>query len=212
MIPLPALFHDCVVCCWQVLEGRSHALLQEKGVSLVDIIREESFYMRERRMSAPMKSRQEVSFGSALPIELPTEAEMDRAAQQCALLHPPALSFVLPQPILVCTVARCPAGCVRPGRASGTDWLPSCLDAVLASREARGCCRSGLKGLRRLVSPVFFSRTRDGRVQRGLDGLPSSRPLLLVGNHQVKTHPLAAAPPSPHAQSSPRNVICCCRR
>ena len=45
--------------------------------------------------------------------------------------------------------------------------------------------RSGLKGLRRLVSPVFFSRAADGRLQRGLGCLPDSRPLLLVGNHQV---------------------------
>jgi hypothetical protein len=84
LLPAPQI---CVIRCWQVLEGRSHALLQEKGVSLVDIIRKESFYMRERRMSAPLKSRQEVAFGSALPIELPTKAEMDRAAQQCALVN-----------------------------------------------------------------------------------------------------------------------------
>jgi hypothetical protein len=60
-----------------------------------------------------------------------------------------------------------------------------CMSVMLALRQARGRCRSGLQGLRRLVSPVFFSRTQDGRVQRGLDGLPTSRPLLLVGNHQV---------------------------
>ena len=66
--------------------GRSHALLQETGVNLVDIIREEGFYVRERRMSAPAKGRKEGKFGSALPIELPTEQEMDKAAQQCAPL------------------------------------------------------------------------------------------------------------------------------
>ena len=70
----------------QVLEGRSHALLQETGVNLVDIIREEGFYVRERRMSAPAKGRKEGKFGSALPIELPTEPEMDKAAQQCVQL------------------------------------------------------------------------------------------------------------------------------
>ena len=75
------------VRCWQVLEGRSHALLQENGVSLIDIIREQGFYDKQRRLSAPAKSRQAVTFGTALPIELPTEAEMDKAAQQCATSH-----------------------------------------------------------------------------------------------------------------------------
>ena len=78
---------DIATCCrGQVLEGRSHALLQETGVNLVDIIREEGFYVRERRMSAPTKVRKEGKFGSALPIELPTEPEMDKAAQQCVPL------------------------------------------------------------------------------------------------------------------------------
>lgn len=77
-----------VADCWcrQVLEGRSHALLQETGVNLVDIIQEEGFYVKERRMSAPAKGRKEGKFGSALPIELPTEAEVDKAAQQCVPL------------------------------------------------------------------------------------------------------------------------------
>ncbi|KAJ8607983.1 hypothetical protein CTAYLR_008250 [Chrysophaeum taylorii] len=43
--------------------------------------------------------------------------------------------------------------------------------------------------LRRLVSPVFFSTTRDGGVVRGLGGVPvprdTGRPMLLVGNHQL---------------------------
>ena len=42
------------------------------------------------------------------------------------------------------------------------------------------------QGLRRLVSPVFFSRAADGSLQRGLGSLPDSRPLLLVGNHQAR--------------------------
>lgn len=49
--------------------------------------------------------------------------------------------------------------------------------------------RYGLQGLRRLVSPVFFSRDACGRLQRGLGGVPAGRPLLLVGNHQVRPIP-----------------------
>lgn len=39
--------------------------------------------------------------------------------------------------------------------------------------------------LRRVTSPVFYSTDRQGLVQRGLGGIPSQRPLLLVGNHQL---------------------------
>ena len=41
----------------QVLQGRSHALLQETGVNIVDIMREEGFYVQRRVMSAPVKTR-----------------------------------------------------------------------------------------------------------------------------------------------------------
>ena len=88
--PIPCLLwlRRAVFRCGQVLAGRSHALLQETGVNLVDIIREEGFYVRQRRTSAPAKGRREGTFGSALPIELPTEPEMDRAAQQCVHRRP----------------------------------------------------------------------------------------------------------------------------
>ena len=39
--------------------------------------------------------------------------------------------------------------------------------------------------LKRLTSPVFFSRAPGGAVQRGLAGVPRDRPLLFVGNHQT---------------------------
>ena len=45
--------------------------------------------------------------------------------------------------------------------------------------------RAFLNVIRRLVSPVFFSRGEDGRLQRGLGGIPDDRPLLFVGNHQT---------------------------
>jgi hypothetical protein len=41
----------------QVLQGRSHALLQETGVNIVDIMREEGFYVQRRVMSAPVNTR-----------------------------------------------------------------------------------------------------------------------------------------------------------
>lgn len=45
--------------------------------------------------------------------------------------------------------------------------------------------RRSLGWLKRLTSPVFFSRDASGNVQRGLAGVPRTKPLLFVGNHQV---------------------------
>ena len=60
----------------QVFPFRSHALLQEAGINLVDIIKEEGFYVQERVLSAPVNERGRNSFGEAAPIELPTAQEL----------------------------------------------------------------------------------------------------------------------------------------
>jgi len=68
-----------------VEEGRSHALLQEGGVDLVAIMEEEGALVWRRRMSAPIKKRDQgknAGFGSAAPIELPTEVELKRYADR----------------------------------------------------------------------------------------------------------------------------------
>lgn len=64
----------------RVERGRSHALLQEGGVDLVTIMQEEGALVRERKLSAPVSSRSASSggFGTAAPIELPTEGELKR--------------------------------------------------------------------------------------------------------------------------------------
>ena len=36
----------------------------------------------------------------------------------------------------------------------------------------------------RFCSPVFYSTDEEGNVMRGLGGIPDTRPLLLIGNHQ----------------------------
>lgn len=66
----------------QVLKGRSHALLQEAGVDLSAIVREEGFYVTHRQMSSPLAKRGRETFGAAAPIELPTIPELDRFAEQ----------------------------------------------------------------------------------------------------------------------------------
>jgi hypothetical protein len=39
--------------------------------------------------------------------------------------------------------------------------------------------------IKRLCSPVYYSTTAEGKVVWGLGGIPDTRPLLLVGNHQL---------------------------
>ena len=66
----------------QTFPFRSHALLQEAGINLVDIMKEEGFYVRERVLSAPVNERGRNSFGVAAPIELPTAQELARYADK----------------------------------------------------------------------------------------------------------------------------------
>lgn len=70
----------------RVERGRSHALLQEGGVDLVNILKEEGAYVAVRRMSAPITKRGSAGFGSAAPIELPTPIEVDRWTQRTTSL------------------------------------------------------------------------------------------------------------------------------
>ena len=78
-------------CIWQSLtlrlvqtfEGSTHALLQEAGINLVDICKEEGFYITKRELSAPLKKRSRATFGdAAAPIDLPTPIELGQATQQ----------------------------------------------------------------------------------------------------------------------------------
>ena len=65
--------------CLQSFPGRTHALLQEGGIDLVDILREEGFYVQQRAMSAPVRKRARTTFGDASPLELPTSIEVDKS-------------------------------------------------------------------------------------------------------------------------------------
>jgi hypothetical protein len=58
--------------------------------------------------------------------------------------------------------------------------------AAMPSAAALARAREPLATLRRIVSPVFYSTTRDGAIVEGLSALPcDERPLLFVGNHQL---------------------------
>ena len=78
--------------CAQAYPGRSHALLQEAGINLVAVMREEGFYVTSRNMSAPGGARRRASFGEAAPIELPTPRELALTADRCGPRGPDALA------------------------------------------------------------------------------------------------------------------------
>ena len=85
----------------RVERGRSHALLQEGGVDLVSILEEEGALVYRRRMSAPLKKRERgTGFGTAGPIELPTEIELKRYGERTT-----ALGRRLSSPVFMSTSA-----------------------------------------------------------------------------------------------------------
>ncbi|KAI8467306.1 MAG: alpha/beta-hydrolase [Monoraphidium minutum] len=68
-------------CRKAVLPGRSHALLQEEGVDLVQILQTQGFYVTERVLSNGTASTSArggggAAFGSAAPVQLPTAVEI----------------------------------------------------------------------------------------------------------------------------------------
>lgn len=74
------------------MEGRTHALLQEAGIDLPSLLAEEGFYIEKKKMSSPPKRRTETTFGTAVPLELPTSKELAIATEEYAPPHPPFLS------------------------------------------------------------------------------------------------------------------------
>lgn len=87
-------------CHIRVERGRSHALLQEGGVDLVQILKEEGFYAQERRLSAPVQRRGNKStWGTPYPIELPTSLELARSGELTNL------SRRLTSPVFISTAA-----------------------------------------------------------------------------------------------------------
>lgn len=64
------------------MEGCSHALLQEAGIDLPSLMKEEGFYTEKKVFSAPAKKRTKTTFGTAVPLELPTLKELEVATDE----------------------------------------------------------------------------------------------------------------------------------
>lgn len=82
-------------CAKKVVPQRSHTLLQEAGVDLVNIMKEEGFYVKERILSCPPKPGKKKNminnFGSAKgPIELPTEIEIKKTYEAFKNIRDPS--------------------------------------------------------------------------------------------------------------------------
>eukprot|EP00210_Caulerpa_lentillifera_P009404 g8965.t1 len=111
-------------CSGRSMGLRSHALLLEAGVNIAEIIKEEGFYVKERKFSIPGTQHAINAFGTVKPVELPTKIEQKRV-------------------------------------------------------------RERFMNLDRFVSPVFYSTNIFNEVVYGLNGLPNTRPILFIGNHQL---------------------------
>ena len=61
----------------QAMAGKSHGLLQEAGVELTEILKEQGFYTERRVTSTPSKKRLKQSYGQPVPIQLPTAKELE---------------------------------------------------------------------------------------------------------------------------------------
>lgn len=66
---------------------RSHALLLEAGVDIAQIIKDEGFYVKERKFTVPGTNHAINKFGTTKPVELPTDIERERVAVQLTFIE-----------------------------------------------------------------------------------------------------------------------------
>lgn len=71
-----------------MLEGRSHAMLQEAGLDIMAELEAEGFYTTRRTLTSPAARRSRDRFGSSGPVDLPTPVELDTLAERWRLLPP----------------------------------------------------------------------------------------------------------------------------
>ncbi|KAG1365188.1 hypothetical protein COCNU_12G001880 [Cocos nucifera] len=89
------------------------------------------------------------------------------------------LPRILENGIHLSTIIKC-AGLYRQSRKHDhiSDYLPPTM------MELEAANKSG-RDLYQAISPVMFSTMQDGKIVRGLSGVPNDGPVLLVGNHML---------------------------
>lgn len=162
----PRLARRLPRCRLRLMPGRSHAMLQEAGVDLVALLDDEGFYTPRRQLSTwkvPQAPQAQPGRRGGSAVSSTGGGGGDQR------------SIASPAPS---TAAAVPA--VSGFGAAAPVELPTPGELEQAAEAA------GLKRVRQLVSPVFFSTdAATGRVQQGLGAIPSTRPILFVGNHQT---------------------------
>ncbi|KXZ50215.1 hypothetical protein GPECTOR_17g852 [Gonium pectorale] len=143
----------------RVLPGSGHALLHEPGNDLLSLLEAEGFYTTRRSFSSPVRPGADVNvFGSAGPVELPNEQEVNRYAaawtSRLRELNSPVFISTLPDGTRVEGLAGLPSRRHRISQGAPSHHQPS--EEHLAPSEVV-----------------------DGLAALG-DG-----PLLFVGNHQL---------------------------
>lgn len=163
-------------CRLRSLPLRSHAMLQEAGVSLVRIMDEEGFYLPRRQLSSGGGGKEDHTPPSASASSRRKAAAALAAAAAAVTAAAPAAGGVATSKGGDGKGHSAKAGNGHPSRAprsGGANFgqaapvelpTPKELDKVMDS--------GGLKTLSRLVSPVFFSTNMEtGKVERGLGNL-----------------------------------------
>ena len=149
-------------CKVATLAGASHAALQEEGVDLVDVMRENGFLF-------PAMTEKHTNPATKIPAAGTRDGSITPSRGETFPATPlgTAGTMTPPPPLSADPMFLAPG--------------PRELAEAFA----------GLDALRAIVSPVFFStRARDGAIVPGLDHVPvgsarGDRPVLLVGNHQT---------------------------
>lgn len=78
-------------CRTRVLKGRSHAPLQEKGVNLMSVLKEEGFYVPRITLTGAARQQKEAqknsggNFGTAAALQLPTKREVQLSVDEASI-------------------------------------------------------------------------------------------------------------------------------
>lgn len=145
-------------CAVKVVEGSGHALLQEKGINVIDIFDEMGFYTKHLKYTSPKPVKRVMSNGKRSNGKRSNgnggpgaNGKREEEKKDVMLSQDNAKSIELPT----------------------------------LGELAKVCDDLGLTRAKKLVSPVFFSTSPENVVSPGLEHLPKERPLIIVSNHQT---------------------------
>ncbi|KAF5840611.1 hypothetical protein DUNSADRAFT_16126 [Dunaliella salina] len=206
----PRLKFRMARCRLEVLEGRSHAMLQEAGVDIMAIMSDTGFYMPKRKLTSTYQTKDSKggrrNRGGSNGNNLSSSNGTGGAASTNG--SGPHQNGSTNGTTLATTAAAAAEGNGRKGSASESNGSSTSQEVPMGGsanfgkplpvevptpKEIEFACREGgivsVANLDRLVSPVFFSTDAEtGQVIHGLGAVPlgqPGRPVLLIGNHEL---------------------------